>query len=168
MRQDIAKKSKKWLKVLKYNDFRVPYQILIDNSFINIANKHNIKFSTIKDLFKSEPKLLMTKCVYELNKSHTLPNDFSGQCEITQCTHDKPDKNCTASFIKAGNPHHYIYATNNIFIIKSLKTSTDTPILRIFQNQLVIECNKMDQSPKTHNGNPASKKELKTLRKMFE
>lgn len=167
MKWDTAKKSKRWLKALKNNGFRSPYQVLVDDSFLRIANKHGIKFLTVKDVLKGEPKLFMTECTYKLYKPQRSLNDFSGECEIIKCGHEKHDVNCSYDFIKENNPHHYILATNNIHFINRLKCSRHIPVLRIFRNALMIECFQMDPNPRIHMDEPASRRELSSLKKML-
>lgn len=167
MKWDVAKKSKKWLKTLKGNGFRSPYQILIDNSFLKIANRHNMGFLAIKNILKGEPKLFMTKCTYELHRPHRTQCDLSGDCEIIKCGHESHNIDCSYKFIKETNPHHYILATNNICLINKLKCGRRIPVLRIFRGIPKIECFQMNSSSRVHMDEPASKKELASLRNMF-
>lgn len=167
MKREIARKSKRWLKALKSNGFREPYQIIVDNSFILIANKHKVTQAVFNEFFRCEPKFFMTKCTYELHKKHLVDRDFSGVCEIIKCSHEMPSKTCACEFIKEENPHHYIFATNNLHFINKLKESKHIPILKIFKSVVMIECNKLDFKKPIYTGEKASKGEIKRLRAMF-
>ncbi|ELA42461.1 uncharacterized protein VICG_00560 [Vittaforma corneae ATCC 50505] len=166
MKQTIAKKSKKWLKTLKRNGFREPFQIIIDNSFIKAANQQKIGQYSLNEMLRNEPKLYMTKCTYEKHKAHLIEKDFSGYCEIIKCGHEKPQTNCVYQFIKENNPHHYILATNNHHYISELKESKHIPVLTIFRSQLTINCNKLDCTVGLHEMY-ATKSELRHLKRMF-
>lgn len=168
MKRENVRKSKACLKTLGKNGFRSPYQLLSDNSFIKAVNKSRITPFAFTDLFKNEPKFFMTKCTYEIHKPNLVEKDFSGSCEIIKCGHEKADVNCVYNFIKENNPHHYILATNNLFYIHKYKESKAIPILKISRCNLKIECNKLDTEIKEHVSEPASRGELKRLKKMFD
>lgn len=168
MKRENIRKSKESFKVLERNGFRAPYQLLTDNSFINAVNKSRLTPSMFTDLFKSEPKYFMTKCTYEIHKPHLVERDFTGSCEIIKCGHEKPDINCVYNFIKEGNSHHYILATNNLFFIKKYKEDNHIPILKIVKSVLQIDCNSLSREAKQFIAEPASKSELKKLKKLFD
>lgn len=168
MKRESIRKSKTWLKVLRTNGFRSPYQLLSDNSFIKAVNKSRISPAAFTDLFKNEPKFFMTKCTYEIHKPNLIEKDFSGSGEIIKCGHEKADVNCVYNFIKEGNPHHYILATNNLFFINKFKESKNLPLLKISRSSLQIECNKLETEAKAFVADAASKGELKRLKKIFE
>lgn len=109
----------------------------------------------------------MTKCTYELHKKLLSDKDFSGVCEIIKCNHETPSKTCACEFIKEENPHHYIFATNNLHFINKLKDSKHIPVLKIFKSVLTIECNKLDPNKLVYVGEKASKGEIKRLKTMF-
>lgn len=175
MKREMHRKSKKWIKILKNNGFRVPYQILADNSFLKLVNKLKIEFSAFKNLFKSEPKFFLTSCAYESHKKsivseekNNLYKDFSGQCQIIKCSHDINDGICTYSFIKDKNPHHYILATNNTIEIKKFRESEFLPLLRVIRNIPQIDCCKINSEARVFLGDPAKKKELRRLKKLLD
>lgn len=163
----MAKESKKWMKTLKNNGFRSPYQVLVDDSFLRAAEKHCIKFPTIKDILKGEPKLYMSKCTYELHRSHQSQHDFSGECKIIDCGHPTHNTRCPHEFIGDANLHHYILATGNARLIGELKHNKHIPVLRTFKGTLKIECFQMNPSSGVYTGQPARKKELRNLKRMF-
>ncbi|KAM0680278.1 hypothetical protein GINT2_000258 [Glugoides intestinalis] len=168
MRQDLIRKSKKWLKTLKGCGFREPYQIFFDASFMRLANKIRLPLAALNDLFKSEPKLFMTKCTYEAHKKDLIEKDFSGFCEIVKCEHETIQYNCTYNFIKQDNPHHYILASNNIAHFKKLRDSKFIPVLKLYKSILKLECNKLDTNKVVYTGEPATKREIKRLQKMVD
>jgi len=166
MKQDSAKKTKRSLKILRRNGFRVPYQVLVDISFIKAANRWSLAQRDVNELFKAEPKLLMTKCTYEAQKAEPKEKNFSGCCEIIKCGHEGVDAECALSFIKEDNPNHYILATGNRGFIDRLKESKRIPVVRISKRMLAIECNKLKVEV-THESLGASKSELRHLKRMF-
>lgn len=166
MKQETVKKSKKWLKILKKAEFREPYQIILDNSFIKAINRQKLSQRNFNELFRSEPKFFITKCTYENHKNHLVEHDFSGNCEIIKCNHEKPSINCVYEFINEKNSHHYILATNNYYFIKKFKESKFIPTLKINKSQLEISCNNLESKCDNFK-NEASKKEIKHLKKML-
>lgn len=173
MRRDIARKSKKWLKTLKSNGFREPYQIVVDNTFLDVVNKNRIQYSVFKSFFRSEPKFIMTSCIYRIHKENMQESrvegvkDFSGYCEIVKCMHNEISNECTNEFIKSTNLNHYILATNNREKINKLQDNLSIPILRISQCIPRIDCCKMKQNATIHMDEKASKKEIENLKKLF-
>lgn len=157
---------KKALKILRRNGFREPYQIIADSSFIKAANRCRVHQEKINELLKSEPKLLITKCGYELHKQWQREKDFSGCCRIVKCGHEKVDEECGYKFIKEENPNHYILASNDSKSVVNLKSSKRIPVIRILKNELVIDCNQMPTDV-PHEALGASKSELRHLKKMF-
>lgn len=166
MKQETARKTKKWLKILKKNGFRAPFQIIVDNSFIKAANQQKITQSSFNEAFRSESKLYMTECTYKKHKAHLVEKDFSGWCEILRCSHEKAQTDCVDGFIKENNPHHYILATNNFRFISKMKESKHIPVLKIFRSQISLNCNKLDCTTSFHE-TYATKSELRHLKKMF-
>lgn len=172
MRRDILRKSKKWLKTLSINGFRTPYQILVDNSFLDIVNKNHLNYSTFKSLFRTEPKFFITTCCYKIHsekkdKLEIKIKDFSGECEIIKCFHKEIDLECPKTFIKENNPNHFILATYNKETIENLKNNTTIPILRISKSIPQLDCCKMRTEAIVHMEREASKKELDRLKELF-
>lgn len=196
MKRELIKESKKWIKVLRNNGFRDPFQLIVDNSFISIVNKLCIPISSFISLFKSEPKFFMTKCTYQIHKKALISKtsnkeqkesesidkspsnqeklavsrnkkDFSGACEIINCQHETPSIECVYSYIKEDNPHHYILGTNNLFYLKKLRDSQKIPVLRVAKSLLKINCNSLSLEKKKVKDASADKGELKRLKKMF-
>ena len=100
MKRENIVQAKKCLNILKNNGFRAPFNILSDNFIIKAVNKLKIRPSMFHEIFKSEPKFFITKCSYEIHKPILVEKDFSGSSEIIKCGHEKPDSECTYTFIK--------------------------------------------------------------------
>lgn len=164
MKWETAKKSKKWLKILKRNGFRAPFQIIADSSFLKAANAQKVRQSSFNELFRGEPKFYITKCTYEKHKTQLIDRDFSGCCEIVKCGHEKVEEAC--SFTKETNSHHYILATNDRHSITELKENKYIPTLNLIKGQITINCNKLDCAPPARKTS-ATKRELRHLKKMF-
>lgn len=168
MREDIAKRSKKMLKVLNSQGFRAPYQIIIDNTFAKAVNKIMNNIGQITSQLRSFPKFFIPKCEYEKYKPNLKQNDFTGQCEIIKCNHEGNTASCIATIIREDNRHHYILGTCDSKLIKEVFEVPNLPLLKIINSRILFELKGMEKAIKVNKGVPADKKELKRLRKLFE
>ncbi|WUR04092.1 ribosome biogenesis protein UTP23-like [Vairimorpha necatrix] len=171
MIKKIQKSNKKSLKLLNKVDFRLPYQVLIDDTFINNMNKYGKRYKHLKETFKSEPKLFFTKCI--LNKYKSLnkeyENDISDNCEMVKCPHtDKSDVlKCLSFVFRRFNKNHYIVGTSNKEIMDKYRDRSDVPLLNFNKGQIKLFINTEKIPEKSIYSTEATKKELERLEKIF-
>lgn len=115
MNRKIHKRNKKILKVLKKIGFRNPHKVVVDDVFVTAINKSMLGLQHINDLFKSQPKLLMTKCIYgKYGKERKTKNNLLKYVEILDCKHveTKTPLECLSGVMRKSNRNHYILGSN--------------------------------------------------------
>ncbi|ADM11342.1 uncharacterized protein Eint_040520 [Encephalitozoon intestinalis ATCC 50506] len=112
----INRNSKKIVKLLPKIGYRIPYQIIVECNFVSALNRYFLGLRHINDLFKSQPKLFITKCVYkklkEIGKDHK--RGISKYLEILHCNHKevRDPLSCLRRVMRKSNKNHYILASN--------------------------------------------------------
>ncbi|KAI5148290.1 U3 small nucleolar RNA-associated protein 23 [Enteropsectra breve] len=169
MKEHRIKKNKEVMKILLSNSFREPYQIIVDHSFIAMANKVQNPLKQIDNLFKSMPKFFVTKCEYaKYNKEHKQKdNDFSGQCQIMSCFHEEECAVCIEDVIKDKNRNHYILGSANKELIDMFRDKTNVPILKIKKSVFYLDLGKLEMKKRPIHGKAASAGEIERLKKMY-
>ncbi|EEQ82381.1 hypothetical protein NCER_100911 [Vairimorpha ceranae BRL01] len=167
----IHKSNKKSIKLLNKLGFRSPYQIILDDKFINNCNKYSKRYKHLKEIFKSEPKLFFTKCILKKYKSYNsnYENDISDNCEMIKCPHkDKDDVlKCLAFVFRKFNKNHYIIGTSDKEIMDKYRKREDVPLLNFNKGQIRLFLNTEKLINKSNTTYEATPKELERLEKIF-
>lgn len=171
MSKKILKSNKKNIKLLNKCKFRIPYQLIVDDTFIYKMNKYGKRYKHLTETFRSEPKLFFTKCIFnkykDLNKS--FENDLSVHCEFIECKHkNKSDvAKCLKFILRHFNKNHYIICTANKEIIEIFKNKTDVPILNFYNGQIKLYLNNLVIPKESEHITEASERELTRLKRIF-
>lgn len=171
MSKKIYKSNKKNIKLLNKCKFRIPYQLILDDTFIYNSNKFGKRYKHLTEIFKSEPKLFFTKCIYnkykELNKS--FDHDLSAHCEFLECKHkNKSDVlRCLKFIFRNYNKNHYIICTANKEIIDFFKKKRDVPILNFYNGQIKLYLTDLVIPKMCNFVTEASERELNRLKRIF-
>lgn len=122
-----------------YFEFRTPYQVLIDGTFSLAALNFHIKLDEqVAKLFEAEVKLCTTSCI--ISESEALKKILPGplqilhRCHVSKCHHkNKPVSatECLLSMVKSNNSRHYIVATQDKNLQKSLHEIPGVPVMFI-------------------------------------
>lgn len=131
MKRSRIRENKKLTKVLKFNVFHSPYQVIIDGSFIKAVNKIENGIKMLQKTLNDFPKYIITKCEYEKYKSQIKDKDLSGKCEIFKCEHDSINESCIRNMFKGNNRNHYILASCDKKVISIRNEINNIPIIRI-------------------------------------
>ncbi|KCZ81383.1 hypothetical protein H312_01265 [Anncaliia algerae PRA339] len=132
-----VKKSKQlkkyFISLQKSFGFRSPYQLLVDSTFLSELNIYKHRLSNFISLFKSEPKIFISKCSYRIySRNFKYKDDFRKHCEIRRCQHDKlSEEDCISNLIKVNNKYHYLLCTQNNALIDKFIDNKRVPILKV-------------------------------------
>ncbi|XP_012372316.1 rRNA-processing protein UTP23 homolog [Octodon degus] len=130
------------------NNFGVwkPYQILLDNTFCQVALRGHIQLrEQLPCYLMGETQLCTTNCV--LKELETLGKDLYGakliaqKCQVRNCSHFKnavSGSDCLLSMVEEGNPHHFV-ATQNQNLPVKVKKKLGVPLMFIIQNTMVLD-----------------------------
>ncbi len=167
MTENKIKRNKLYKKILLSYDYKEPFQVLVDYFFAKESTKINIGIQKIKDLLRSECKLFIPKCEYEKFKKFKKINDITGECEIIKCRDEADHTKCLLNIIREDNRHHFLLATSDSYIRKRITEIKNLPLIKIKRLALYIDFGDMKRRNKTNIGEPANKKEVKKLKKIF-
>jgi U3 small nucleolar RNA-associated protein 23 len=165
----LHKHNKKNIKLLKKDGFREPFQLLLDNSFIQKVNQYKKRYKHLTEFFKHEPKLFITKCAFTAYKATdpTFKADISDNCQIINCKHSNEEiLKCFKKFFKKGNKHNYILCTSSKDVLKEF--ADKIPVLNFSKGlfKIHMETNHIER----YKGLPkeATPEELERLKTIFE
>lgn len=167
MKVSRIRENKKIIKILKSNGFRIPYQIVVDASFINAIKKVENGISSLQKTLNDFPKFFITKCEYQKYKTNAQDKDLSGKCEIIKCKHEKYEENCIQQMFNGQNKHHYILASCNPKILSIRNEVKNIPLIKIKNSVFHLDLGDMKEKNSIFKGSSASKQELKRLSKIF-
>jgi U3 small nucleolar RNA-associated protein 23 len=171
MIKKIQKSNKKSIKLLNKAEFRSPYQIIMDETFITNMNKYGKRYKHMTEIFKSEPKLFFTKCICNKykNTNPNFENDISDNCEMIVCKHkNKSDvQKCLAFVFRRFNKNHYIVATSSKDIMDKYRDRADIPLLNFTKGQIRLFVNTENIKQNSEHITEASTKEIERLEQIF-
>ncbi|AFM98099.1 hypothetical protein EHEL_040480 [Encephalitozoon hellem ATCC 50504] len=142
MNRKVYKKNKKVVKLLAKIGYRVPYQVIVECDFVAEMNKSLLGLRHVNDLFRSQPKLFVTKCVYkklkEIGRDHK--KGIARYLEILHCDHKEVREplSCLRRVMRKSNKNHYILASNCPEITDLIGTERKIPVVTCRRGTLVI------------------------------
>ncbi|OQS54837.1 hypothetical protein EHP00_192 [Ecytonucleospora hepatopenaei] len=139
MPKNHIKEIKKAFRILLDNEYRNPFQIYVDGSFLKVADRLQNGTSIFLNLFPKQPNLFITKCEFKkytnFKKSEKL-GDLSGHVQIINCECENDSCHLNLFNIKKENKHHYIIASCSFSILKKCVSSNICTIT--FKNSIPI------------------------------
>lgn len=143
MNRKVHKRNKKVVKMLRRIGFREPYQVIVEDGFVASINKSMLGLKHMTDLFKSQPKLFVTKCIYKRYDRDRKRgrDDFSKYLKILDCGHTEEEEplQCLKRMIKKTNKNHYILGSNNREISEYIGKGKKVPVLTCRRGILSLE-----------------------------
>ncbi|CAD25245.1 hypothetical protein [Encephalitozoon cuniculi GB-M1] len=171
MNRKIYKRNKKVVKLLSKIGFRSPYQIVVEETFIDAMNRDMLGLRDINDLFKSQPKLFITKCVYkkfkEAKRNHR--KGISKYLEILNCNHKdvRNPLSCLRRVLRKSNKNHYILASNCQEITDLINVEKKIPAITCRGGTLIINADLQKVPLYSGFKTEADEKELSRLEALF-
>lgn len=133
MRYKRTRSSRKYLKYLeRKGDFRKPYQILVEDAFLDQFSKYKHSMHSFKILMLGEPTFFISECCYRTYKktSSSHDNDFIKHCKIRKCPYQCTSTlECVLSILRKRNKHHFFVAAANPQIIDKLMATYCAPVI---------------------------------------
>ncbi|KAI9183897.1 hypothetical protein H9P43_002949 [Blastocladiella emersonii ATCC 22665] len=127
-------------------NFREPYQLVADGTFVNVALKFRIDIRTlIPTTLAAEVKVFTTPCV--INELRQLGEEYMGavlaskRFESRRCghAHGTSAHECLRDLIGTDNPHHLMVGTQDKALRAHLRTVPGTPLMYLSSSVLVLE-----------------------------
>ncbi|AFN82819.1 hypothetical protein EROM_040510 [Encephalitozoon romaleae SJ-2008] len=171
MNRKVYKKNKKVVKLLSKIGYRIPYQVIVECDFVAAMNRYHLGLRHINDLFKSQPKLFITKCVYkklkEIGRDHK--EGISRYLEILHCDHKevKEPLSCLRRVMRKSNKNHYILASNCTEITDLIGTQRKIPVVSCRGGTLVISADLQEIPMYSGFKTEADEEELNRLEALF-
>lgn len=141
MKQKKTRSNKKYLKYIqKQFRFRKPFQILVDELFLDAFNRYKHSINSFRSILLSEPKFFISKCCYNAyKKSFFHENDFVKHIEIRHCKHaDIDTSSCILDLVKQPNKYHYFVATMGSKTVEKLKEHKNVPLVILNKSQIKL------------------------------
>lgn len=170
MDKKINKGNKKVMKMIQKLGFRSPYQVVVENDFVAALNRNMLRLKHVTNLFKSQPKLFITRCTYrKYEKDKKRKNDFSKYLEILNCGHEttKEPLQCLKKIMKKSNRNHYILGSNCPEITAAIGTQKKIPVLKCRKGTLILTADIEDITIHESMNVEADEEELNRLESLF-
>lgn len=148
MRQKRAKSYRKQMLVYNHTfKFRAPYQVLVDNQVVEVAENSRIDLvKYIKNTVQEDVKILITQCamqaLYESKNQKAI--DLAKLFERRRCGHkDKAIDPCDCIHgivdINGNNKHRYVVVCQDIELRRKLRKVPGVPLLYMNRSVMVME-----------------------------
>lgn len=167
MRYRRTKSGKKYLKYLERREnFRKPYQVLVEDVFLESFNRYKHSMHSFKLLMNSEPKFFISECCYKAyQKTQTRDNDFIKHCEIKRCPYQcESSQKCVLGVIRKRNKHHFFVAAASPQTVDRLVEVRCVPVISVTKGGLCFATkNKHSAVPVVDDGDCVSDTNLKSF-----
>jgi U3 small nucleolar RNA-associated protein 23 len=167
----LHKQNKRVLKMLWRLDYRIPYQVVLDDEFLTRFNMSMLRLRHLIHLFRSEPKLFITRCIYRRyrDERREFKHDLSGYCEIIKCKHTEVEdpERCLRDTVKRDNRHHYILAYGRREVGEGFKDHTNVPMLTCIRGHLRLKIDESSAAQRYRLTTEAAEGELDRLEQLF-
>ncbi|KAM0671954.1 hypothetical protein CWI42_041020 [Ordospora colligata] len=144
MHRKTHKSNKKIVKALKNAGYKEPFRLIVEEQFIAEINRSMLRLKHITDIFKSQPRLGVTKCAYKAYQKlrKTDRNDFCRYIEVMNCGHEQTESSfdCIQELIQNANKKKwYILASNSYQITEGIAKKKRLPIITCTKGGLEIK-----------------------------
>eukprot|EP00866_Antonospora_locustae_P000054 jgi/Antlo1/54/948 len=139
MRYKRTRSGRKYLQYLERREnFRKPYQVLVEDTFLDNFNRYKHSMHSFKLLMHSEPKFFISECCYKVyKKTHMHDNDFIKHCKIKGCPYQcESSLKCMLGILRKRNRHHFFVATASPQIIDRLAEACCVPVITVSKGGL--------------------------------
>ncbi|KAJ3215825.1 Small subunit processome component [Clydaea vesicula] len=147
MRVKRQKQQKKIMAVYTNSfQFREPFQVLVDGTFLNAANLMNSNLEeSIPRIFAAQVKLMTTNCVHvelkTLGYHYKVPASIAASMEKRKCNHYPPKSpaECFQGILGEENKFRYCVATQDKNLRSILRKIPGTPLIYINKSVMILE-----------------------------
>jgi U3 small nucleolar RNA-associated protein 23 len=144
MHRKTHKNNKKIVKALKGAGYREPFRMVAEEQFITAMNKSMLRLKHITDIFKSQPRLGVTKCTYKAYQKlrKTQKSDFCRYLEVLDCGHEHTECSfdCIEELIRnASKKKWYILASNSYQITEGIAKKKKLPVITCVKGSLEVK-----------------------------
>lgn len=139
MRYKRTRSGRKYLKYLERKEnFRKPYQVLVEDTFLDSFNRCKHSMHSFKLLMQSEPSFFISECSYKAyQKVHKHENDFVKHCKIKRCPYQcESSLECVLGVLRKRNKHHFFVAAAGPEIVSRLVEERCAPVITVSKGGL--------------------------------
>lgn len=120
---------------------RKPYQVLLDDTFLCLAQRHQVDLKRkLEQILGNEVRLMVSGCVMNALKvqskageaAASSTHNMARSLELRRCRHEKEPKTvgeCFKTLIGDDNPFHYCVATASEELKKTVRSVAGIPLL---------------------------------------
>lgn len=139
MRYKRTRSSRKYLKYLERKEnFRKPYQVLVEETFLDSFNRYKHSMHTFKQLMRSEPSFFISECCYKAyKKAYKHDSDFVKHCKIKRCPYQCASTlDCVLSVLRKRNKHHFFVAAADPHTVSRVAKERCAPVITVSKGGL--------------------------------